>query len=133
MEQIVYGQPLLPRAVSVEAMSDFMLKIRFTNNEERFFDVKKIYHLPCFAPLRNKEFFKTVPIEYGSVAWSDGIDYCPDCLYEESVQAASLLEADEYKYSIFRRAPHPHRLLQVPLLESLCSMRHAFCPSVNLT
>lgn len=95
MEQIVYGQPLLPRAVSVEAMSDFMLKIRFTNNEERFFDVKKIYHLPCFAPLRNKEFFKTVPIEYGSVAWSDGIDYCPDCLYEESVQAASLLEADE--------------------------------------
>ena len=45
--------------------------------------------------MRNKEFFKTVPIEYGSVAWSDGIDYCPDCLYEESVQAASLLEADE--------------------------------------
>lgn len=50
MEQIVYGQPLLPRAVSVEAMSDFMLKIRFTNNEERFFDVKKFTTSPALHP-----------------------------------------------------------------------------------
>jgi hypothetical protein len=48
------------------------------------FDVKKIYHLPCFHPLQNKEFFKTVRIEYGSIAWDNDIDYCPDCLYEES-------------------------------------------------
>ena len=87
MEEIIYGQPLLPRAVSVEALPDFILKIRFTNNEERFFDVKKIYHLPCFEPLKNKEFFKTVHIEYGSIAWDNDIDYCPDCLYEESTQS----------------------------------------------
>lgn len=84
MNKIIYGKPLSPRAISVEVLPDFLLKIKFNNNEEKIFDVKKIYNLPCFKPLQNKEFFKTVRIEYGSIAWDNDIDYCPDCLYEES-------------------------------------------------
>ena len=85
MNEIIYGKPLLPRAVSVESLPDFILKIKFNNDEERLFDVKKIYAMPCFQLLKNKEFFINVRVEYGSVAWDNDIDYCPDCLYEESI------------------------------------------------
>lgn len=84
MDEIIYGKPLLPRAISVEPLDDFLLKIKFNNNEEKIFDVKKIFDIPCFSPLKNIEFFKNVRIEYGSIAWDNDIDYCPDCLYEES-------------------------------------------------
>lgn len=43
MDKIIYGKPLLPRAVSVEPLADFILKIKFNNDEEKLFDVKKIY------------------------------------------------------------------------------------------
>ena len=85
MNEIIYGKPLLPRAVSVEPLPNFLLKIKFNNDEEKLFDVKKIYNLPCYKPLQNKEFFNTVRIEYGSITWGNDIDYCPDCLYEESI------------------------------------------------
>ena len=84
MDEIIYGKPLLPRAISVEPLDDFLLKIKFNNNEEKIFDVKEIFDIPCFSPLKNIEFFKNVRIEYGSIAWDNDIDYCPDCLYEES-------------------------------------------------
>ncbi len=84
MEKIIYGKPLLPRAISVEALPNFILKIRFNNNEIRYFDGKKIYNLKCFKPLQNEEFFKTAHISLGSIAWNNDIDYCPDCLYEKS-------------------------------------------------
>ena len=29
MEEIIHGKPLLPRAVSVEALPDYILKIKF--------------------------------------------------------------------------------------------------------
>lgn len=51
MEEIIYGKPLLPRAVSVEALPNFILKIKFNNNETRYFDGKKIYNLNCFKLL----------------------------------------------------------------------------------
>lgn len=88
MEEIIYGKPLLPRAVSVEALPNFILKIKFNNNETRYFDGKKIYNLNCFKPLQNEEFFKTARISFGSIAWDNDIDYCPDCLYEESCTEA---------------------------------------------
>lgn len=53
MEEIIYGKPLLPRAVSVEALPNFILKIKFNNNETRYFDGKKIYNLNCFKLLQN--------------------------------------------------------------------------------
>lgn len=52
MEEIIYGKPLLPRAVSVEALPNFILKIKFNNNETRYFDGKKIYNLNCFKLLQ---------------------------------------------------------------------------------
>ena len=81
--ETIKASPLGPRVSAVEPLDDFLLKVTFTNKEKRLFDVKKIYDLPCFAPLKHKSFFDAVRVEYGSVAWGCGIDYCPDTLYEE--------------------------------------------------
>lgn len=54
MDKMIHGKPLSPRAVYVEALPDYILKIKFNNNEEKYFDVKKTYDLPCYKPLQNK-------------------------------------------------------------------------------
>lgn len=38
MKEIIYGKPLLPRVVSVGPLPNFILKIKFNNNETRYFD-----------------------------------------------------------------------------------------------
>jgi hypothetical protein len=83
--ETIKGKALGPRVVSVEPQENFILKLLFTNNEIRLFDVKKIYDYPCFLQLKQKEFFNTVHTELGTIAWDNDIDYCPDTLYEESV------------------------------------------------
>ncbi len=82
--ELIKGEKLSPRVLEVSPLENFILKIKFSNNEIRFFDAKKIYNLPCFQPLKQKEFFDTVHVEMGSVAWVNDIDYCPDTLYAES-------------------------------------------------
>lgn len=83
--ETIKGAPLGPRVVSVEPMDNYILKIYFNNNEIRLFDVKKIYNMACFLPLKQKAFFDTVHVSFGSIAWDNDIDYCPDTLYEESL------------------------------------------------
>ncbi|MBO4438469.1 MAG: DUF2442 domain-containing protein [Spirochaetaceae bacterium] len=82
---MIKGVKLGPRVTSVIPLENYILKIGFNNNEIRLFDAKKIYNLPCFKPLKQKEIFNTVHVEYGSIAWVNDIDYCPDTLYQESI------------------------------------------------
>ena len=83
--ELIKGKKIGPRVTDVIPLDDFILKVFFNNNEIRLFDAKKIYNLPCFLPLKQKAFFDTVHVEYGSIAWMNDIDYCPDTLYEESI------------------------------------------------
>ncbi|MBR5097525.1 MAG: DUF2442 domain-containing protein [Treponema sp.] len=82
--EMIKGEKLSPRVLEVFPLENYILKLKFNNDEIRFFDAKKIYDLPCFQPLKQKEFFNAVHVELGSVAWANDIDYCPDTLYEES-------------------------------------------------
>ncbi|MCL2638419.1 MAG: DUF2442 domain-containing protein [Oscillospiraceae bacterium] len=84
-EDIIFGKPLNPRVLDVLPTEDYKLFLTFNNGEKRVFDVKNILNLPAFKKLSNKEFFKAVKTEYGTIAWGNDIDYCPDTLYNESV------------------------------------------------
>ena len=75
------------RVKSVRPASDYRLFIRFSNDEERVFDVKPLLNTPAFAPLKDKALFERVYINYGTILWPGGIDYCPDCLYAKSEPA----------------------------------------------
>lgn len=85
MEEMVCGGELAPRVLAVTTSSDFTLLLVFNNGEQRIFDAKPLLSVQVFKKLKNPEFFKLAKVEYGTVVWPEDIDYCPDCLYEESV------------------------------------------------
>lgn len=84
MDEILYGKPLNPRVKEAVPCSDFKLLLTFSNGEKRMFDFAPMLQYPVFKPLQSPSFFQTVAVAHGTVCWAGDIDYCPDCLYEES-------------------------------------------------
>lgn len=74
-----------PRATEVKALDDFMLLVKFSNGEERVFDVKPYFEFISFKELQNQTSFKNVYVTGLSVGWPNNIDICPDELYYDSV------------------------------------------------
>lgn len=70
-----------PRAVEVEPLKNYILKIRFDNGEIKKFDVKPYMEHKAFKELKNISIFNTVKISGLSISWENGADICPDELY----------------------------------------------------
>ena len=87
MDNIIYGEPLLPRVKTVQPLDDYKLLLTFDNEEQRIFDVKPLLSIKVFSALKNKQLFDSVKVSHGSILWADDIDYCPDTLYIESISA----------------------------------------------
>lgn len=85
MNDIISGASLGPRVTAVKPTENHELILTFTNGERRIFDARPLLTIPAFKPLASKLFFQSVKVAYGSVEWPQGIDYCPDTLYQESV------------------------------------------------
>jgi len=73
-----------PRAIDVKPLEDYRLLIKFSNGEEKVFDVKPYLEDKVFFELKNKELFKTVKVGGLSIEWANGLDICPDELYNQS-------------------------------------------------
>lgn len=73
------------RAVSVEPLDNFLLRIGFDNGEIRIFDVKPLIRGSWMGELADQAYFKTVRIGGLSVEWPHDQDICPDQLYECSI------------------------------------------------
>jgi hypothetical protein len=85
--ELIYGtEKLCPRVKEVQATDTYQLNILFTNGERRIFDAKPLLKLNAFKPLADLGYFKLVKVAFGSIEWPNGIDYCPDTLYMESVK-----------------------------------------------
>lgn len=74
-----------PRAVKVEPLKNYILKITFDNGEIRKFDVKPYMTHKAFKELKSLAIFNTVKIAGLSVEWENGVDICPDELYFNSI------------------------------------------------
>ncbi len=73
---------------SVRALDDYKLWVRFTTNEEKVFDFAPLLDFPCYKPLKDKELFNGVYVDFGAAVWSDGeIDIAPESLYERGISA----------------------------------------------
>ena len=73
-----------PRIKKVHPGVDYTLTILFDNNEERIFDVKPYLDRGIFTQLKDHRIFNSVKPLLGSIQWINGLDFCPDTLYEES-------------------------------------------------
>ena len=74
-----------PRVTKVKPEDNFHLELTFSNGEEKVFDMKPYLNIGKFIQLQNKNMFKSVVCTMGSIEWQNGLDLCPDTLYEDSV------------------------------------------------
>ena len=79
---------MYPKAVDVKPLADYMLEVTFNNGETRLFDVKPYIRGEWFSELSDETVFRQVKVEGLSVAWPDGQDIAPDCLYTNAVAKA---------------------------------------------
>ena len=73
-----------PRITDVEPLDNFILRMKFTDNSIREFDMKPYLKYPAFEPLNENSLFKKASIFLGTIKWNDEIDMSPDTLYLES-------------------------------------------------
>ena len=72
------------RIKEVKALDNYKILVTFDNNEKRIKDMKPYLEKGIFRKLKDKEFFKSVKIYYGTVSWGENIDLCADSIYERS-------------------------------------------------
>lgn len=73
------------RVRSVQALSNFRVKLEFTNGTTKEVDLEPYLHGPIFEPIRNNaDLFRSVYVDEraGTIMWSNGADIDPDVLYE---------------------------------------------------
>jgi hypothetical protein len=73
-----------PRVTTVEPGKEYTLLLTFQNNEKKVFDVKPYLNTGQFKQLTDLSSFNSVHPFLGSIQWQNGLDLCPDLLYEES-------------------------------------------------
>ena len=74
-----------PRAIDVKPINNYKLLITFSNNKKKIFDVNPYLKYKQFEELKKLQLFETVKISGLSIAWINGVDICPDELYNNSI------------------------------------------------
>jgi Protein of unknown function (DUF2442) len=73
---------MLIRAQSVQPLTDFLVRVVFTDETTRDFDLAPYLQGPIFEPIRRQaELFRAVHVEFGALTWPIGADIDPDVLY----------------------------------------------------
>jgi hypothetical protein len=73
-----------PRIIQVEPLDNYTLKLKFTDDSIREFDMKPYLSYPAFEDLKEDSLFKNASVFLGTVKWSDEIDMSPDTLFIDS-------------------------------------------------
>jgi len=80
-------QPRMPwRVVTVEALPEFRLSVRFVDGTEGILDLTNLIHSPdagVFATLTDPLLFAQARVDYGAVTWFGELDLAPDAMYAE--------------------------------------------------
>jgi len=82
-----------PRVKKVVPESDYRLRLTFTDDDVRVYDMRPLLGKGVFRELQDESMFRSVHCWHGTVQWSGGQDICPDTLYEDSVPAAEAASA----------------------------------------
>lgn len=69
---------------SVQPLDNYKLLLTFNTNESKVFDMNEYLDHGLFTQLKSKELFDTVRISFDTIQWANGLDLCPEVLYEKS-------------------------------------------------
>lgn len=73
-----------PRIEKATPGDDYTLLLIFTNGEKGIYDCSHLLDFGVFRELKDKNYFKKVRVNHGTVVWPHEQDICPDTLYIES-------------------------------------------------
>lgn len=72
---------MLLDVVHFDFINDYKLLLTFENGEKREFDCATLIEQKPFEVFKDKNYFKRVTIEYGTLVWPNEIDIAPETLY----------------------------------------------------
>jgi len=79
---------MFPRVSGVCHINNYELEISFSDGTVAILDFQKriVGRGGVFTPLENIDVFAQVTVdrEAGTLAWPNGVDFCPDVLYAEA-------------------------------------------------
>ena len=78
-----------PQLKTVEPLKDYKLVLRYSNGECRIYDVSGLFNNSLNNALKSRTVFETVRIVGCGIEWSNGVDVCPDELYNNSTAVAT--------------------------------------------
>lgn len=76
--------PSITRVTSVKALPNYQLLLTFDTGEQRRFDMTPFLREGVFAQLVDTKLFNSVHVSFDTIEWSNGVDLCPELLYEKS-------------------------------------------------
>jgi len=81
---------IYPRTHHIEAISDRILRVEFTNQHIKEYDTSPLLEKPMFAPLKQPAFFRNFKIESGgyAVVWNEDIDISEYELWQNGIVPA---------------------------------------------
>jgi Protein of unknown function (DUF2442) len=73
-----------PRIIEVQALENYILKLKFTDKSTRVFDMKPYLVYPVFQELTADNLFIKAKVNLGTVMLNEVLDMSPDTLFLES-------------------------------------------------
>ena len=72
------------KVTGVKPLPNYQLELLFNTGETRVFNVGPYLDRGIFTELRDRTYFQSVRLAFGSVAWPNEQDFGPESLYVES-------------------------------------------------
>lgn len=78
----VTADAYLAEVVAVSPVQEFVVQVTFSDGTTRIIDLEPYLRGPVFEPLRtDRELFRRVQVQAGTLGWENGADIDPDTLY----------------------------------------------------
>jgi hypothetical protein len=78
---------LLLTITHAEYVSDYVLRVTFSNGEVRLVDFTPLMQKGICRKLQDIDYFKSFTLDPFTIDWNDEIGFAPEYLYERSVMA----------------------------------------------
>lgn len=86
VKEVVFIEFIIrPKPVSVKPLPDYHVYVEFEDGKRGVFDVRPYIKGSWYGKLADIDTFNQVRANGFTIAWPDGQDICPDCVYEETV------------------------------------------------
>jgi len=80
------NKPILKKVLEAEYISDFKIKLTFTDGLKGVVDLKDEIWGEVFEPLKDVEYFKNFSKDRWTIVWDSGADFAPEFLHQLTIK-----------------------------------------------